>query len=97
GCGRRTDCPVANDHSTALARRRPKEEQLAALQGKHKPLDRAAQLLQMTARQLQEHALPPLPADASPLIDESKLLQAVVDTQEAERKRIARQVHDGPA
>src|SRR5207245_1706813 len=31
------------------------------------------------------------------VIDESKLLQAVVDTQEAERKRIARQVHDGPA
>src|SRR5947208_14297978 len=31
------------------------------------------------------------------MIDEAKLLQAVVDTQEEERKRIARQVHDGPA
>jgi two-component system sensor histidine kinase DegS len=39
----------------------------------------------------------PLPADTAPIIDESRLLQAVVDTQEEERKRIARQVHDGPA
>src|SRR2546423_44247 len=44
-----------------------------------------------------EHAPPPLPPDTAPLIDESRLLQAVVDTQEEERKRIARQVHDGPA
>jgi len=41
-------------------------------------------------------AAAPMSSDA-PVIDESKLLQAVVDTQEAERKRIARQVHDGPA
>ena len=97
GFGREQIFAATDDHSTALGRRMTMEGQLAALQGKRKLLDRTAQLLAMTARQLQEHALPPLPADASPLIDESKLLQAVVDTQEAERKRIARQVHDGPA
>src|SRR5713226_9487706 len=48
-------------------------------------------------RQLAEYTAPPLPPDTTPLIDESRLLQAVVDTQEEERKRIARQVHDGPA
>ncbi|MGH2500269.1 MAG: sensor histidine kinase, partial [Candidatus Limnocylindria bacterium] len=37
------------------------------------------------------------PPDAVPAIDEGRLLQAVIDTQEEERRRIARAVHDGPA
>ena len=97
GFGREQIFGATDEHATALGRRTMMEGQLAALQGKRKLLDRSAQLLALAARQVQEHSLPPLPADASPIIDESKLLQAVVDTQEAERKRIARQVHDGPA
>src|SRR5439155_25880838 len=53
--------------------------------------------LPMAARRVEGYSVLPLPADASPVIDQGKLLQAVVDTQEAERNRIARQVHDGPA
>ena len=88
---------ASDEYTVALGRRMTMEGQLATLQGKRKLLDRSAQLLAMAARQLEEYSVPPLPADASPVIDEGKLLQAVVDTQEAERKRIARQVHDGPA
>jgi two-component system sensor histidine kinase DegS len=88
---------TTDEHATAIGRRMTMEAQLAALQGKRKLLDRTARVLGLAARQLQEAAIMPLPADATPIIDEAKLLQAVVDTQEAERKRIARQVHDGPA
>jgi two-component system, NarL family, sensor histidine kinase DegS len=88
---------ATDEHATAMARRLTMEGQLAALQGKRKLIDRTAKLLQSAQRQVAEFSAPPIPLDAAPLIDESRLLQAVVDTQEEERKRIARQVHDGPA
>ncbi|HKW78345.1 MAG TPA: histidine kinase, partial [Candidatus Limnocylindria bacterium] len=90
---------ATDEHASAISRRMTMEGQLGALQGKRKLLDRVQQLL----TQAQEHvrqagtAPAPMPGDAPPVVDEGKLLQAVVDTQEAERKRIARQVHDGPA
>lgn len=89
---------ATDDHSTALSRRMTMEAQLAGLQAKRKLLERARALV--TAAQEHVHnssSQAPMPADVAPVIDESRLLQAVVDTQEEERKRIARQVHDGPA
>ncbi len=80
---------ATDEHAAAMARRMTMEGQLNSLQSKRKLIDRSAQILAT--------APPPLPPDTAPLIDESRLLQAVVDTQEEERKRIARQVHDGPA
>ncbi len=89
---------ATDEHAVALARRMTMDGQLGALQGKRKIMDRLQQLLGQAQTQLQEHAREPMPSDgAPPVIDESRLLQAVVDTQEEERKRIARQVHDGPA
>jgi hypothetical protein len=88
---------ATDDHATAISRRMTMEGQLGVLQAKRKLLDRVRQLITAAQTHVREGALPPLPADASPVIDEGKLLQAVVDTQEEERKRIARQVHDGPA
>ncbi|HKY51147.1 MAG TPA: histidine kinase, partial [Candidatus Limnocylindria bacterium] len=89
---------ATDDHSAALSRRMTMEAQLAGLQAKRKLLERARALV--TAAQDHVHnssSQAPMPADTAPVIDESRLLQAVVDTQEEERKRIARQVHDGPA
>jgi two-component system sensor histidine kinase DegS len=88
---------ATDDHATAISRRMTMEGQLGVLQAKRKLLDRVRQLITQAQTHVREGAVPPLPADASPVIDEGKLLQAVVDTQEEERKRIARQVHDGPA
>jgi two-component system sensor histidine kinase DegS len=88
---------ATDEHATAIGRRMTMEGQLGALQGKRKLLDRVQQLLTAAQTHVREAGTAPLPADASPVIDEGKLLQAVVDTQEEERKRIARQVHDGPA
>src|SRR5947208_8578686 len=88
---------ATDEHAPAMARRMTMEGQLTSLQSKRKLIDRSAQILATAQRQLAEYTAPPLPPDAAPLIDESRLLQAVVDTQEEERKRIARQVHDGPA
>jgi len=88
---------ATDEFSAAMAKRMTMEGQLGALVAKRKLIDRSAQILNATQRQLADYAAPPLPADANPIIDESRLLQAVVDTQEEERKRIARQVHDGPA
>ncbi len=89
---------ATDEHAAAIGRRMTMEGQLAALQGKRKLLDRVQQLLGAAQQHVRDNAsAAPLPADASPVIDEGRLLQAIVDTQEAERKRIARQVHDGPA
>jgi len=80
-----------------LSRRMTMEAQLAGLQAKKKLLDRARALVTAAQNHVHTSSQAPLPADTAPVIDESRLLQAVVDTQEEERKRIARQVHDGPA
>ena len=88
---------ATDDHNAALSRRMTMEAQLAGLQAKKKLLDRARALVTAAQNHVQTSDQAPLPADTAPVIDESRLLQAVVDTQEEERKRIARQVHDGPA
>lgn len=88
---------ATDEYVTALSRRMTMEAQLAALQAKKKLLDRARALVTAAQNHVHASSQAPLPADTAPVIDESRLLQAVVDTQEEERKRIARQVHDGPA
>ncbi len=88
---------ATDDHATAIGRRMTMEGQLATLQAKRKLIDRSQTILTAAQQHVRDNTAAPVPADASPVIDESKLLQAVVDTQEAERKHIARQVHDGPA
>lgn len=95
---------AADEYLAAQGRRMTMESQLAALNAKRKLLDRVLMLIEGAQAQLRDapapaDATPPAAATAAPAprLDESKLLQAVVDTQEDERRRIARQVHDGPA
>src|SRR5256884_9495994 len=78
---------ATDEHAAALARRMTMEGQLNSLQSKRKLIDRSAQILATAQRQLAEYTAPPLPPGTAPLIDESRLLQAVVDTQEAEGQR----------
>ena len=87
---------ATDEHATAIGRRMTMEGQLATLQAKRKLLDRTRSLVTSAQQHVRDNPAGPVP-DASPVIDEGRLLQAVVDTQEEERKRIARQVHDGPA
>ena len=98
GTGREQIFAATDEHATAMNRRMIMEGQLGALQGKRKLLDRVQSLLAQAQQHVRDNPARAAPvADAPPMIDEGKLLQAVVDTQEEERKRIARQVHDGPA
>src|SRR5206468_10543544 len=83
--------------NAAVWRRRSLWAQLAGLQATKNLIDRARALVNAAQNHMHTNSQAPLPADTAPVIDESGLLQAVVDTQEDERKRIARQVHDGPA
>src|SRR6266849_2063777 len=69
---------ATDEHAAAMARRMTMEGQLNSLQSKRKLIDRSAQILATAQRQLAEYAAPPLPPDTAPLIDESRLLPAVV-------------------
>ena len=87
---------AGDEFAAAQGRRLTMEGQLGSLQAKRKLLDRVQTLVGHARDQLSEFSAPPVPLGA-PVLDESRLLQAIVDTQEEERRRIARQVHDGPA
>jgi len=88
---------AASDELVAVLRRRgAMVAELDALQAKRKLLDRLDAQLAGALRHLGRLAETTAPA-GSPPIDETRLLRAVVATQEEERRRIARAVHDGPA
>ena len=83
----------------AMEKRVTMEGQLTALQSKRKLMDRVNPLVVEAASAARDlpSAAPTNGVPAPAPLDETKLLQAVVETQEEERRRLARQVHDGPA
>lgn len=86
---------TAEERIAALDRRAAMSAELASLEAKQALLAR----LDLLLRGLDAAAAPaPTQAPAqAPAHDESALLRAVAATQEEERRRIARAVHDGPA
>ncbi len=84
------------EFAEAMEKRVTMEGQLGALQSKRRLMDRMNPLMAEALAAAKE--LPLSAGDATkPKVNEAQLLQAVVDTQEEERRRLARQVHDGPA
>ena len=85
---------TTDELNTAIGRRMTMDGELATLLAKRRLLDRVQGIVERLRQP--QLAGQPAAAPAGPS-DDTRLLQAVVDTQEEERKRIARQVHDGPA
>ena len=86
------------EFAEAMEKRVTMEGQLTALQSKRKLMDRVNPLVAEAASAARDIPAAPKNGELSPApLDETKLLQAVVETQEEERRRLARQVHDGPA
>ena len=65
---------AGDEYSAAQGRRLTMEGQMGSLQAKRKLLDRVQTLVATARDQLADFSAPPMPAGASPVIDENKLL-----------------------
>src|SRR5260221_10183252 len=66
---------AGDEFAAAQGRRLTMEGQLGSLQAKRKLLDRVQLLVASARDQLADFTAPPVPAGASPVIDENRLLQ----------------------